>query len=309
MKVLVTGASGFLGQSLCRALRGRGDEVTAVSSRVADLRVENSLGQFDGTRFDRIWHLAAWTQAGDFCLRHAGEQWVINQRINTNVLAWWQTRQSQAKLIAIGTSCAYAPGESLSEEDYLLGEPIESLFSYAMTKRMLYAGLLALHKQYGLEYLQIVPSTLYGSGYHTDGRQMHFIFDIIRKVLRAKNQGESAILWGDGFQKRELIYVGDFVRLALHLADDVSNENVNLGSGEEHTIRSFAMIVCELTGVDFGSVEFDLSGYVGAKSKVLKIDKLRSLIGDPKFTSLKDGLKRTVDWFQDNFESIRRSPR
>lgn len=300
MKVLVTGATGFLGQALCRALTNAGDEVTGLGSRTADLRASDSLRPFDGIRFDRIWHLAAWTQAGDFCLRHPGEQWIINQRINTNVLAWWQAQQPQAKLIAMGTSCAYAPGEDLSEENYLSGEPIESLFSYAMTKRMMFAGLLALHRQYGLEFLHLVPSTLYGPGYHTDGRQMHFIFDIIRKILRGKKYGEPVVLWGDGHQKRELIFVEDFVRMAIRLSDEVGNECVNLGSGEEHSIRNFAELVCQQVGFDFDRIEFDTSRYVGAKSKVLRIDKLRSLLGESAVTSLSDGLAQTVDWVAEN---------
>ena len=134
------------------------------------------------------------------------------------MLAWWQDRQPQAKLICIGTSCAYCPGTELAEENYLDGLPIDSLFTYAMTKRMLYVGLLALQKQFGLKYLCLVPSTLYGPGYHTDGRQMHFIFDLIRKILRGKMHGEPVVLWGDGHQTRELVYVEDFVSLALRLA-------------------------------------------------------------------------------------------
>lgn len=298
MKILVTGASGFLGQKLCHALASTGHEVFPINSRNADLRDANSLRQFDGLRFDRIWHLAAWTRAGDFCLHHQGEQWIINQQINTHVLAWWQERQPQAKLIAIGTSCSYAPASSLTEENYLQGEPIESLFSYAMTKRMLYAGLMALHKQFGLEYLHLVPSTLYGPGYHTDGRQMHFIFDLIRKILRGRDLGEPVILWGDGHQKRELIYIDDFVRLALRLSDEIGNENINIGSGEEHSIREFATRICELAGFDFERIEFDTSRYVGARSKVLSVGKLRRLLGEPRFTPLKEGLRRTTEWVE-----------
>src|SRR3954469_249003 len=86
VKVLVTGSSGFLGTALCSRLRERGDDVIALTSRSADLTNNDSLPRFNDQRYDQIYHLAAWTQAGDFCLRHPGEQFVINQRINTNVL-------------------------------------------------------------------------------------------------------------------------------------------------------------------------------------------------------------------------------
>src|SRR5690242_21696517 len=134
MRILVTGATGFLGTALCRQLALAGHSVQALGSRDADLTQPGSLEPFGAERYDQIYHLAAWTQAGDFCLSHPGEQWLINQQINTNLLAWWQASQPQAKLIAMGTSCAYPPQGDLAEDRFLEGEPIESLFTYAMTK-------------------------------------------------------------------------------------------------------------------------------------------------------------------------------
>ena len=296
MKTLVTGATGFLGTALCKRLKAEGHDVIGINSRNCDLTVPSSLERFANEPFDRIFHLAAWTQAGDFCLTHAGEQWIINQQINTNVLAWWHLRQPQAKMITMGTSCAYAPGAELVEENYLDGMPIESLFTYAMTKRMLYAGLLALHKQFGHSYLHLVPSTLYGPDYHTDERQLHFIFDLIRKIIRGKLLGEPVVLWGDGHQKRELVYIEDFVNIALRLTDTVSNELVNIGAGEEFSIRHFARLICERVGYDFDQVQFDTTRYVGATSKFLGTAKLHSLLGDVRMTPLGEGLDRAIDW-------------
>ncbi|HWB07811.1 MAG TPA: NAD-dependent epimerase/dehydratase family protein [Pirellulales bacterium] len=296
MRVLVTGATGFLGTSLCGQLAARGDEVVRLGSKNCDLTRAGSLAPFEGVKYDQIYHLAAWTQAGDFCLSHPGEQWIVNQQINTNVLSWWHARQPQAKLIAMGTSCAYPPDGTLTEDRFLTGQPIESLFTYAMTKRMLYVGLLALARQYGLKYLCLVPSTLYGPGYHTDGRQMHFIFDLIRKILRGKLYGEPVVLWGDGLQSRELVYVGDFARIAMHLADGVENELINIGAGQEFTIRHFAQLICDEVGFDFRRIQFDTSRYVGARSKCLAVDKLHRLLPDLALTPLKEGLSTTIDW-------------
>jgi GDP-L-fucose synthase len=97
MKILVTGASGFLGKALGRELAARGDAVVSLNSKNCDLTIAGSLERFNDRAYDQVYHLAAWTQAGDFCLHHAGEQWIINQQINTNVLAWWQKHQPQAK--------------------------------------------------------------------------------------------------------------------------------------------------------------------------------------------------------------------
>ncbi len=232
MKILVTGATGFVGTALCRELEANGHKPIALGSKECDLTKDHALDKFNGTRFDHIYHLAAWTQAGDFCVHHPGEQWLLNQQINTNMLAWWQAQQPQAKLICMGTSCAYAPGPNLVETRYLDGLPDESLVAYGMTKRMLYVGLVSLQRQYGLRYLCLIPSTLYGVDYHTDDRQLHFIFDLIRKIIRAKRTGEPAVLWGDGYQTRELVLVEDFAHVAVQLAATVTNELINIGAGE-----------------------------------------------------------------------------
>jgi GDP-L-fucose synthase len=299
LRVFITGGNGFLGQHLKSALASKDVQVVAPSSAECNLRDSRALdGVAKSHSFDRIYHLAAWTQAGDFCLHHPGEQWIVNQQINTNVLNWWQNFQPQAKLICMGTSCAYAPGSKLDETSYLEGQPIDSLFTYAMTKRMLYAGLLALHRQYDLNYLCVIPSTLYGAGYHTDGRQMHFIFDLIRKILRGRDFGESVVLWGNGHQRRELVFIDDFVRLTLALDQKCNNELVNIGAGVEHSIREFADLICDLVGFDSSRIVYDEARYIGAQSKCLDIGRLRSIVGDPGFTPLKEGLHRTIKWFE-----------
>jgi GDP-L-fucose synthase len=296
MNVLVTGAGGFVGTGLCKRLEEQGDCVTPVHSRNCDLRRPESLHSLDNQSFDRIFHLAAWTQAGDFCLRHPGEQWIINQQMNTNLLTWWQDRQPRAKLISIGTSCSYDPDLPLAEENYLIGKPIDSLYTYAMTKRMLHVGQMALAKQFGQRYLTVVASTLYGPGYHTDGRQMHFIFDLIRKIILGKRQGDPVVLWGDGQQKRELVFIDDFLTGVLRLADTAENDLINVGAGEEHSINDFARMICRHVGYDFGKIQFDLTRYVGARSKCLDVSKLRRTLPDLKLTPLADGLARTIDW-------------
>lgn len=297
MKILVTGSSGFLGTPLCRTLEGEGHEVTRLTSRNCDLTRQGSLASFSDVHYDLVYHLAAWTQAGDFALKHAGEQWVINQQINTNVLAWWAERQPQAKLVFMGTSCAYAPDSDLSEERYMDGEPIDSLYTYAMTKRMLYQGARALNRQYGLSYLCAVPSTLYGPGYHTDGRQMHFIFDLIRKIIRGKELREPVVLWGDGHQRREIVFVDDFIRALLALVAKVDNDIVNIGAGEEHSIRTFASLICRIVGYAEDHIAYDTSRYVGATSKCLAVSKIRRLLPDFSLRPLDEGLRATIAWF------------
>lgn len=304
MRILITGGTGFLGRHLGRALETAGHSVTAFGSRDCDLRQPGSLACFDAFRFDQIYHLAAWTQAGEFCLHHPGEQWIINQKINTNVLAWWQDRQPQAKLIAMGSSCCYEPGRPHKEENLLAGQPTESLFTYAYTKRMMFVGLAAIQKQFGLKYLFAIPSTLYGPGYHTDGRQMHFIFDLMRKIVNGKKNGEPVVLWGDGMQSRELMYVDDFVSALIQLSGKVDNEVINIGSGVEYTIRWYAEELCRLIGYRPEAIEYDTSRYVGARSKFLDVSRLNAILPSFAPTDIRTGLRAAVEWYLDNEERI-----
>jgi GDP-L-fucose synthase len=293
VRTLVTGATGFLGRHLVAGLRQDGHEVLALGSRDADLTEPGSLDRFDEP-VEAIWHLAAWTQAGDFCLRHPAEQWVINQRLNTTVLDWWHRVQPQAKLVAIGTSCSYAPGERLSEDRYLVGEPVSELYAYGMTKRMLLVGLRAMEAQYGHRWLYLVPSTLFGTGYHDPSKQRHFIFDVIDKILRAKQENDQVVLWGDGHQRRELIFVTDFIRAGRRLAETTNNEIVNIGSGEEQSIRWYADLVSRLVGYDASRIQYDTTRYVGVRSKQLVIEKLRALLPGFQLTPLAAALEQTV---------------
>jgi len=163
---------------------------------------------------------------------------------------------------------------------------------------MLYQGARALSKQFGLRYLCAVPSTLFGPDYHSDGRQMHFIFDLIRKIIRGKEYGEKVVLWGDGYQRREIILVDDFVNILYLLNKEHDNEIFNIGAGEEYTIRHFAAIICDIVGYDEKKIIYDKSKYVGAKSKVLNIDKAKAMLQSSyNVSSLNIGLERTIKWF------------
>lgn len=305
MNIFITGASGFLGTTLSRFLKAQGHRVVGVSSKECNLEDPSSLNRYDTETFDQIYHLAVWTQAGDFCVYHPAEQWLINQKINTHMLDWWHKKQPQAKMITMGTSCAYDPNYPLDEDHYLSGAPIESLVAYGMTKRMLLCGLQSIQKQYGLNYLFLIPSTLYGiDGYHTDGKQLHFIFDLIRKIMRGKYYGETVTLWGTGEQKRELVHVDDFVQTMVTLAATTTNEALNLGAGGEYSIKEFAQMICKEVNYPLEKIQFDTSRYVGALSKVLLISKLQKILPNYKTRHPVEGIREIVQWLEKNKELL-----
>lgn len=293
-KVLITGSTGYLGRHLKRFASNLDWEVYESNTKIGNLMEESNLSVYDSLKFDYIFHLAAHTKAGDYCLYHKGEQFEINQRINSNILKYWRNKQSQAKMIAMGTSCSYDPMLPLTEDYYLSGIPESSLFTYAMTKRMLLVGLKAYAEQYGLKYMYYIPSTLYGPLFNLD--DSHFIFDLIKKIEAGKRLGQKVELWGDGYQKRELIYIDDAINMMLNTLH-LENEAINVSSGVEYSIREYAKLICDAIGYNENAVIYDTSRYVGVRSKRVPADKIKSILEDHSFTSLESGLNTTIQYY------------
>ena len=292
MKIFVTGGNGFLGKHWISNL-SKNHQITAPSSADCDLMHESSLFKF-ANDYDLILHLAAYTQAGDWCLTHPGEQWIVNQRINTNVLLWWFQKNSKAKLISIGTSCSYDPEIEMVEENYLSGKPERSLLTYAMTKRMLYQGMCSLNQQFNMNYLHLIPGTLYGPNYQNEGKQKHFIFDLIDKIILAKRLGSEVVLWGDGTQERELVYVDDFVTNANYIINNFKNDSFNLGSNVDFSIKDYAKIICEIIGFDPNSIIYDSARYTGARKKLLNSNKALQMVPNYRVSDLKRSLQYII---------------
>lgn len=176
----------------------------------------------------------------------------------------------------------------------MVGEPDRELYTYAMTKRMLYTGLLALHHQFGLPFSHLIPSTLYGPRF--DPQDSHFIFDLIKKIVRGKTRGEQVRLWGTGAQIRELIYVDDALRLIDLATEHCPNDLLNLGSGIGYSIREYAAMICDIVGYDPAKIEYDTTQYTGVSKKVFNTEKIKRL-AQFEFTPIRDGLKQTIDYY------------
>jgi GDP-L-fucose synthase len=240
----------------------------------------------NGYKLDYIFHLAAWTKAGDFALHHPADQWIKNQRINTNILAYWKAFQPQAKMIIMGTSCAYDPDLEKTVENYGKGNVDPDLYSYAMTKRMLETGVKAMADQYGMRYNIFIPSTLCGPNFEPN--DTHFIFDLVKKMMRAKAGIEPAVLWGDGHQTREVMYVKDAVKLIIENSGRI-NETMNLCTGNPLSIREYVNLIGDEIG--FYDVQYDESKFVGVKSKTM----VPNIYYEP--TDLRFVIKEMVEYY------------
>lgn len=295
--ILVTGGTGFLGRHLVRRLKGDNNTVHVCNTTTCNLHNYDELRTaFKEECFDYIFHLAAKTKAGDYCLYHKGEQWIDNQLLNTNILKFWVNEQPSAKLIGMGTSCMYEPSdEHLKEEMCMTGDTEAGLYAYAHTKRMLLVGLQSIADQYGLKYIYFIPSTLYGTDFVLNDN--HFIFDLIKKIYNGKHHNDDVVLWGDGHQRRELIYIDDVIDIMLLLLH-TDNQVINLGTGHDNSIREFAAVVSKVIGFNPSRIIYDESKYTGAQIKTLSPSKLLSLMPDDfSFTSLDDGVKSTIEYY------------
>ena len=147
-----------------------------------------------------------------------------------------------------------------------------------------------MSKEYDMQFSYLIPSTIYGPNY--DLNDKHFIFDLIRKIVNAKQTGEDVTLWGNGYQRRELIYIDDAVEI-IKRALTWNLQVCNLSSGQDYSIREYAQIICNIVDYDFNNIKFDTNQFVGSLSKKM----INTHLSDFQFTTLEDGLRKTIEYY------------
>ena len=301
MKTLVTGGGGFLGRYVVERCRSEGVEPFVARSADYDLTVARDAERlFADARPERVIHLAA--VAGGIGANRAapGWFWYANTMMGTHVLE--QSRvHGVEKLLVIGTVCVYPKHAPIPfrEDDLWNGYPEETNAPYGTAKRSLLVGAEAYRDQYGLNTITLMPPGLYGPRDNFDLATSHVIQALIRKMVEANERGdEEIVLWGDGSPTREFLYVEDCVEaiwLALERYDGA--EPVNIGSGEEISIRDLAALVGELTGFS-GELAWDTSKPNGYPRRKLDTSRAERLFGFRARTPLREGIARTVDWYK-----------
>jgi GDP-L-fucose synthase len=307
-RVLVTGGTGFVGQHLQEELKRRDIPFFAFGQRMFDLtRWDDAEAVFEQNRdADLILHLASFQAAGEFPGKHTAEQFYVNNLIHTHTLEAWRRFIPNAKLIAIGASCAYPSAVHALTEDKIFEGPIHgSVYSYGATKRMLYTGILAYNDQFKLNGNYVVPAAMYGENDDFDEATAHVPAALVGRFVRAVNANAPEVeIWGDGSQVRDLMDVKDFVRGLLDLAPRMDRDLVNLAPGCGKTIKELATTVCAASGFK-GKVNFNATRYVGAKEKFVDATKLREKYGIALNHELAPGIRRTVEWFAKNYATVK----
>jgi GDP-L-fucose synthase len=301
MNVLVTGGGGFLGSHLVDRMRADGIEPYVARRREYDLTQSADVERlFEEVQPELVVHLAA--EVGGIGANRAnpGRFWYANLLMGTHVLE--QSRRAGVrKLVLVGTICSYPKFTPVpfKEEDLWEGYPEETNAPYGVAKRALLVGAQAYREQYGLNVVYLLPVNLYGPGDNFDLEGGHVIPALIRKMIEAKEQGnDKVVLWGDGSPTREFLYAEDCAD-ALYLASQRydGSEPVNLGTGEEISIKDLAELVAGATGFE-GEIVWDTSKPNGQPRRKLDTSRAEEFFGFRARTPLREGISETVAWYR-----------
>lgn len=299
-KVFVAGSSGLVGSALVRALQSQGFEKILTPKR-QELDLTNRSQVFDW--FSRntpdIVLLAAARVGGIGANSTYPAEFISeNLQIQVNTLDA-AVKYRTEKLLFLGSSCIYpADAPQPMKEQYLLTGALEQTnHAYAMAKLAGIEQVKAIREQYGLPYISVLPTNLYGPHDNFDPNTSHVIPAMIRKFHDAKiNNVPSVELWGDGTPLREFMYVDDLADACLFLLDKYdSPDPINIGTGEEISIEELARKIQNEVGY-LGEVTWNTSKPNGVKRKLLDISQLHEL-GFRAKTHLSAGITSTYSWF------------
>lgn len=301
-RVLVTGGSGFLGSVVMQKLRERGcQQISAPRSREFDLRDGQAVTRLlDETLPHMVIHLAA-VVGGIGANRKSPGRFFYDNAVMGIQLIEQARRRNVEKFVCLGTICAYPKfcPVPFREDDLWNGYPEETNAPYGLAKKMLLVQLQAYRQEYGFNGIYLLPVNLYGPGDNFDLETSHVIPALVRKCVEARWRGEKKITaWGSGNVSREFLHVEDAAEGILLAARRYNGPApVNLGTGEEITIRALAEMIRELSGYQ-GEIEWDTTQPDGQPRRCLDTRRAAEEFGFEPRTSLCEGLCQTIRWYE-----------
>jgi len=306
-RITITGGKGFLGKHLLRAFRERG--CTHLS--VADLPEYNLIRQEDirrlyaETKPDIVVHLAARVGGIGFNRENPATLFYENMMMGVQLIHEGYLSGIR-KFVALGTICAYPKFTPVPfrEEDIWNGYPEETNAPYGLAKKMMLVQSQAYRDQYGFNSIFLLPVNLYGPGDNFDPASSHVIPALIKKCVDARRKGEKEIeVWGTGQATREFFYVEDAARgIVLATEKYDKSEPVNLGAGFEISIRDLVGLIVELTGYR-GQIVWNSAKPDGQPRRMLDTSKAAAEFGFKAATDFREGLRKTIDWYEENSAS------
>lgn len=312
-RIYVAGHRGLVGSALLRGLQQQGyTNLLTHTHAELDLCDQAAVEEFFQTNKPEYVFLAAAKVGGILANSEYPAEFIRqNLVIQTNVIhaAW---RSGVNRLLFLGSSCIY-PRECPQpiKEDYLLTGPLEPTNRpYALAKIAGIEMCWSYNRQYGSQYLAVMPTNLYGPGDNYDLQKSHVIPALIRKMHEAKHSAaERVVIWGTGAPRREFLYSEDMAQACIYLMNlpdsrlaTVFNAQtpplINIGCGEDLTIQALAELIAQTVGYH-GKLHFDTSKPDGTPRKLLDVSRLQALGWHPR-VDLQTGLQRAYQDFLDN---------
>jgi len=309
-RLLVTGSSGLVGSQF-------NGNIIKVNSKLVDLRDKYETekvfnfysnkanhGEF---AIDKVIHCAARVGGLGGNLKYKGEFFYDNIMINTNVIE--AARKSGIKKLVVFLSTCIFPNDieyPLTEQKIHLGPPHTSNDAYAYAKRMADVQIRAYREQYGLNYVSVIPTNIYGPNDNFNIENGHVLPSLIHKCYLARENKTDFVIWGSGTPLREFIFSKDVARLTEWVLDNYNeSEPLILSTSEEISIKDIVELIVNIMNFN-GNVVWDNTKPDGQHRKPSDNSKVKSYLPDFKFTSIEDGLKETIEWFEDNYSQIRK---
>jgi GDP-L-fucose synthase len=309
-RVYVAGHRGLVGSAVWRHLEGQGfTDLVGRTSAELDLRERDATFAFFAEQQPQVVVLAAARVGGILANSTQPADFLSdNLRVQLNVLDA-AAQQGVQRLLFLGSSCIYPrlADQPIREDSLLTGYLEPTNDAYAIAK---IAGILhtqALRRQYDRHYISAMPTNLYGIGDNFDLTKSHVLPAMIHRFHDAKTSGAPSVtLWGTGSPRREFLHVDDMARACLFLLENYDDaEHVNVGVGEDVTIRELAELVARIVGYD-GLLEWDASKPDGMPRKLLDVTKINNL-GWKAEIGLADGIRSTYEWYVEHEGTLRGS--
>lgn len=301
-KILITGGSGLVGSSFI------GEEFIHLSSKDGDLRNKESIKSLiEKTNPEGIIHCAAKVGGVLGNTKYPGDFYHDNIMMNTNVIEEAKNKGIK-KLVFFSSTCVFPDKVEypLSPEKIHLGPPHQSNYAYAYAKRMGQVQIQAYKDQHDLNYFTVIPTNIYGPNDSYDMENGHVLPSLIHKMYLARESGEDFVVWGSGNPLREFIFSEDVAKLTMNLYRDYNgNAPVILSTSNETSIKNVVLMIADI--FDFkGNIKFDTSKPEGQYRKPSDNSVIRQMYPDFKFTQMREGLEKSINWFIENYKIARK---
>ena len=307
-KIYIAGHNGMVGSAIWRTLTAKGyTNLLGVSSAVLDLRNQQAVADFIAGEKPEVIIDAAARVGGIWANNDYPYQFIMeNMQIQNNLIDS-ALKSGVEKFIFLGSSCIYPKlGPQPLKEEYLLTGTLEPTNEwYAIAKIAGVKACEAIRKQFGKDYVSLMPTNLYGTHDNFDLKTSHVLPAMMRKFHEAKeNNHAPATLWGSGTPMREFLFVDDMAAAVIFaLENKLPDHLYNVGTGEDLTIRQLAETIQKITGHQ-GEIIWDASTPDGTARKLMDIAKMHAL-GWKHQVQLEEGIQKTYNWFLENIDRFK----